>query len=99
MQVYGGWNGRNANPDLQPERAANRELVVMHSLDKSLHELSVFSARYDNAIREDAINASSRHVHGAEYRGRLIDIGRLICIIRGRRQWILSLMILQPQNG
>ena len=70
MQVYGGWNGRNANPDLQPERAANRELVVMHSLDKSLHELSVFSARYDNAIREDAMNASSRHVHGAEYRGR-----------------------------
>ncbi|RZU38176.1 iron complex outermembrane receptor protein [Fluviicoccus keumensis] len=70
IQVYGGWNGRNANPGLQPEKAANTELVLMHARRGWLHELSLFDARYSNAIREVAVNASGRHVQGAEYRGR-----------------------------
>ena len=70
IQVYGGWNGRNANPGLQPEKAANSELVLMHATPGWLHEVSLYDARYDNAIREDAINAAGRHVQGAEYRGR-----------------------------
>jgi iron complex outermembrane receptor protein len=70
MQVYGGWNGRNANPGLRPEKAANTELVLMHAARGWLHEMSLYQARYDNAIREDAVNTSGRRVRGLEYRGR-----------------------------
>jgi outer membrane receptor for ferrienterochelin and colicins len=70
MQVHGGWNGRNANLDLQPESAANTELVLMHAARGWLHEMSLYQARYDNAIREDAVNTSGRRVRGLEYRGR-----------------------------
>ncbi len=70
MQVYGGWNGRNANPGLQPERAANTELVLMHATPGWQHEVSLYETRYRNAIREDAINAAGREVRGLEYRGR-----------------------------
>lgn len=70
MQVHGGWNGRNANPGLRPETAANTELVLMHGGSDRLHELSLYQAHYGNAIREDAVNASGRRVEGAEYRGR-----------------------------
>mgnify|MGYP006084172157 CR=1 FL=1 len=69
-QLYGGWSGRAANPDLLAEQAKNLELVLMHNTQYWLHDISLFRAYYDDVIREDAINDAKRDVWGLEYRGR-----------------------------
>lgn len=70
QQLYGGWSGRQENPDLKPEKAKNLELIFMHKTYQWLHDISLYSAWYDNVIREDSINNGSRNVTGLEYRGR-----------------------------
>jgi len=70
QQLYGGWSGREANPDLEPEKAKNIELIFMHKTHGWLHDVSLFRALYDNVIREDAVNNGSRKISGLEYRGR-----------------------------
>lgn len=69
-QLYGGWSGRNANPDLKPEKAKNIELILMHNSSTWLHDVSIFNAKYENVIRESAINDAKRDIWGLEYRGR-----------------------------
>lgn len=70
QQLYGGWNGRNANPDLLPEEAENIELVLMHQAEHWLHDVSLYKADYKNVIRESALNDAKRDIWGGEYRGR-----------------------------
>ena len=70
VQLWGGWSGRAANPDLKPEKARNLELVWMYQQENWLHDVSLFSARYDNVIKEQAANAGSRKTFGLEYRGK-----------------------------
>ncbi len=70
QQLYGGWSDRQANADLLPEKANNIELVLMHQGDQWLHDVSLYSARYSNVIREDALNDAERDIWGLEYRGR-----------------------------
>lgn len=41
VQLWGGWLGRQANPDLKPEKARNIELVGMLQTGKFLHDLSL----------------------------------------------------------
>ena len=69
-QLYGGWSGRQANPDLKPERAKNLELILMHQTSNWLHDISIYYAKYKNVIREDAVNDAERDIAGLEYRGR-----------------------------
>jgi len=69
-QLWGGWAGRRANPDLKPEKAQNLELIVMHQQGSWLHDLSLYQGRYRNVIKEEAENAGERTVTGLEYRGR-----------------------------
>jgi outer membrane receptor for ferrienterochelin and colicins len=69
LQLWGGWSGRAANPELKPERAQNIELILMLQRDNWLHELSIFSAHYDHVIKEEAENAGKRTSYGLEYRG------------------------------
>jgi len=69
-QLYGGWSGRNANPNLKPEQAKNIEIILMHNTPKWLHDISLFNAKYKNVIRESAINDANREIWGLEYRGR-----------------------------
>lgn len=69
-QLYGGWSGRNENPDLLPEKAKNFELIFMHKTQHWLHDISLFRAYYDDVIREDAINDAERNTWGIEYRGK-----------------------------
>ncbi|MEY3221019.1 MAG: hypothetical protein RIT27_2376 [Pseudomonadota bacterium] len=70
IQLWGGWIGRAGNPNLKPEKAENLEFVVMHQQQHWLHDLSLFTARYHDVIKEEAENAGSRNIWGAEYRGR-----------------------------
>lgn len=70
-QLWGGWIGRRANPDLQPEKARNIELVLMYQADNVLHDISLFRANYHNVIKEEAENAGERRVSGFEYRARV----------------------------
>ena len=70
QQLYGGWSGREANPDLKPEKANNVEVILMHKTGRWLHDVSLYRASYDNVIREDAINNGGRNISGLEYRGR-----------------------------
>lgn len=70
IQLFGGWNGRKANPDLKPEEAENLELVWMYRTDHFLHDASLFVAHYENVLKEEAENAGQRDVQGFEYRGR-----------------------------
>ena len=68
IQLFGGWNGRSANPDLLPEKARNIELMTMYKHHFLFHQLSVYNGRYENVIKEEAENAGSRNVLGLEYR-------------------------------
>ena len=70
IQVYGGWNGRAANPDLEPEKARNIELIAMYQAGRIFHDASLYFSHYDDVIKEEAENAGSRDVRGLEYRGR-----------------------------
>ncbi len=70
QQLYGGWSGRNENPNLSPEEGHNLEFILMHQGGNWLHEVSLYSAWYDNVIRESALNDASREIVGLEYRGR-----------------------------
>ncbi len=68
--LWGGWSGRQANSNLQPEKAQNLELVLMYRTKRWLHDVSLFTAHYDDVIKEEAENAGTRDVYGLEYRGR-----------------------------
>ncbi|WP_448569503.1 TonB-dependent receptor plug domain-containing protein [Thalassotalea ganghwensis] len=70
--LYGGWTGRKANPNLLPETAKNIEIVFMHQGTNWLHDMSLYSAKYDSVVREDAINDAKRDIWGFEYRGKFI---------------------------
>ncbi|MBL4910237.1 MAG: TonB-dependent receptor [Alteromonadaceae bacterium] len=68
-QLYGGWSGRKANPNLKPEKAKNIELIFMYKTHYWLHDVSLYKAQYKNVIREDALNDANRNIWGIEYRG------------------------------
>ncbi len=68
LQLWGGWNGRQANEYLKPERVRNTEMVILHNWDKIFHELSIFQAHYSDVIKEEAENAGNRDTLGLEYR-------------------------------
>ena len=70
IQLWGGWEGRAANPDLRPEKARNAEGVVMFITPTTTNEVSVYRAGYEDVIKEEAENAGERTVFGVEYRNR-----------------------------
>lgn len=69
-QLYGGWSGRKANPNLAPEQAKNLELILMHKSQHWLHDISLYHAQYNDVVREDAMNDAKRNSWGLEYRGQ-----------------------------
>lgn len=42
IQLFGGWSGRNANPNLLPEKARNLELITMIKHSFLIHQLSIY---------------------------------------------------------
>ncbi|MBL4861853.1 MAG: TonB-dependent receptor, partial [Crocinitomicaceae bacterium] len=68
IQLFGGWSGRQSNPNLNPEKARNLELIGMYNLGPVLFDASVFYAKYDNVIKEEAENAGERTIYGVEVR-------------------------------
>ncbi len=70
IQLWGGWSGRAANPDLRPEDAQNLEFIFMYQQANWLHDVSVFAAHYEDVIKEEAENAGERNTFGVEYRGK-----------------------------
>jgi len=70
--LYGGWTGRAANPDLLPERVKNLEFIAIHQTDAFLHDISVFTSKYDDVIVNGGSgNLGERDIWGVEYRGKL----------------------------
>jgi iron complex outermembrane receptor protein len=69
-QLYGGWSGRKANPDLLSEEAQNIELILQHQDEMWLHDISLYLAKYNHVIRENADNDANRNIWGFEYRGK-----------------------------
>ncbi len=69
VNLFGGWNGRLNNSELQVEEVKNIELVSIYQAQKWLHEISMFNASYSNVIA-DSKNVGSRDVLGFEYRGQ-----------------------------
>lgn len=82
IQLWGGWSGRAANPDLEPEEATNVEFIYMLQSEKFIHNISVYHAQYENVIQEVAENAGTRDVHGLEYHGRFTFAN----VIQGARE-------------
>ena len=68
IQLFGGWNGRFANENLDPEKVHNYEAVAHYRDRRWSHEGSAFFAHYENVIKEEAENAGERDVHGFEYK-------------------------------
>lgn len=67
--LFGSWTGRNANPDLEPEKVRNLEFIALHQTDHVLHDVSLFSAFYENVIA-GAENVGDRTIVGLEYRAK-----------------------------
>jgi len=77
LLLWGGWSGRNANPDLKPEKAQNLEFVVMYRTAESSSQLSLYSARYSDVLRESFIfgnveNKGKNTVYGIEFSSEFI---------------------------
>ncbi len=72
IQLWGGWNGRNAAEDLRPEHAQNLETVFIVQTGRILTDISAFYARYDGVHVTPPANAGSRTILGAEYKGQLL---------------------------
>ena len=70
MLLWGGWNGRRANPELNPEKARNLEFIAMHQMKNWFHEISLYRAYYSDVIKEEAENAGKRDIYGFEYRAK-----------------------------
>ena len=70
IQLWGGWNGRLANPELKPEKARNLEAIAMYQTERVSHDASLFFSHYQNVIKEEAANTGTRDIRGFEYRGR-----------------------------
>ncbi|MCJ8346966.1 TonB-dependent receptor, partial [bacterium] len=68
--LFGGWSGRQANPQLKPEKVRNLELIWMDHQSHSTHEFSLYQSNFQNVIKEEAENAGEREIWGLEYRGR-----------------------------
>lgn len=68
IQLFGGWSGRSANPNLKPEKSRNYELIFMHQTKYTLNELSAYYSTYSNVIKEEAENAGERKIYGGEYK-------------------------------
>lgn len=66
--LFGGWNGRAANPKMKPEKERSHEFIVMHQQGKFFHEGSFYYSRYENVIKEEAENAGKRKIYGFEYK-------------------------------
>lgn len=68
LLLYGGFSGREANPDLEPEQSNSIELNWLHKTVGQFHNLSLFSAEYDS-LR--ALNVGAElEANGIEYRGK-----------------------------
>lgn len=70
-KVFGGWNGRQVNLDLGPEKVSNIELIAIHQGTNWIHDASLFFANYSDVIKEQSTNSADRNVTGFEYRGRV----------------------------
>lgn len=66
--LWGGWNGRKANPDMKPEKVQNMEVNILRKTGRFLHELVGYYALYDNVIKEEAENAGQRKILGLGYK-------------------------------
>lgn len=69
-QLFGGWSGRAANPDLEPEKARNLEMIFIYQQQNYRHDIAVYTAKYDKVITEMADNIGGRDVQGLEYKLR-----------------------------
>lgn len=67
-QLFGEWNGRKANINLKPEKAKNLELIASYGSGFFRAGTSAYYAFYENVIKEEAENAGSRNILGAEIR-------------------------------
>jgi outer membrane receptor for ferrienterochelin and colicins len=70
IQLWGGWSGRLANPDLRPEKVRNLEAVALYRTGWLLHGVSAFVAYYEDVIKEEAENAGQRRIAGLQYDAR-----------------------------
>jgi iron complex outermembrane receptor protein len=67
--LYGGWNGRLANPNLKPEKVEHYETVFMLRSENWLHDISMFYSNYSQVIAGGGWdNIGGRTIAGLEYR-------------------------------
>jgi len=67
--LFGGWSGRQANPDLKPEKVKNIEFSSMYNFSgRLMNEINFYYSMYSDVIKEEAENAGERTVFGIEYR-------------------------------
>lgn len=66
--LFGAFNGRSANADLDPEKARNIEMILTWQGRLALHDFSLFRADYEDAIAGGE-NVGARKIQGFEYRG------------------------------
>jgi outer membrane receptor for ferrienterochelin and colicins len=72
IQLFGGWNGRQDNPDLKPEKVRNIELITIYRLGPILFDASMFLAKYENVIKEGPENAGERTIYGGELKANYV---------------------------
>ena len=68
IQLYGGWNGRNSNANMKPEKERTNEFIILHQRQYFTIEWSSYYSRYENVVKEEAENAGRRRIYGTEYK-------------------------------
>lgn len=67
--LYGQFNGREANANLKPEKLDNIELILLHQGRYWFHDISLYNTYYSDVIAGSQ-NVGQRHIHGVEYKGK-----------------------------
>ncbi len=66
VQLWGGWSGRAANPDLDVEKVRTVELLGLYQFRRVFGSVSGYYSHFNDVIMEDALNLGTRDVVGAE---------------------------------
>jgi len=66
VQLWGGWSGRAANPDLNEEKVRTVELLGLYQFPYVFASVAVYYSHFDDVIMEDALNLGTRDAVGVE---------------------------------
>jgi outer membrane receptor for ferrienterochelin and colicins len=72
LELYGGWNGRFANPNLLPEELRSLEFIMLFQNDDYNIQTAIFGQSMKNVLEFDGNQSSTLDAYGLEFRSNFL---------------------------